>query len=368
MDTATGSRLSRLSRKPRILLGTLAAMALAAIAVAGILGAASGAGRRTAAAEPSPGETTPAIEGPFVHENLAIYLLRGPDRLDLAGVIPLGQALEQGKAVVRETGNVNELVVENLGDTGVFIEAGDIVKGGQQDRVLATDLVLPPKSGPIPIDAFCVEQGRWAGRGEEPAARFASSNDALPSRRLKLAANARRDQGAVWAEVAKLQEELATAAAKPVTAEASHTSLQLTLEHDDVELGVARYVESLRSRPNGRDDVVGYAFAIGGEIVSADLYGAAQLARERWPKLLRAAAVEAFAARTEAGSAPPPKKDAVAQVLARVEQRSAASPAASSESLDLVVESGPASYQVLESKAPGSQKMLHRALVLRDDG
>ena len=47
------------------------------------------------------------------------------------------------------------------------MQSGDIVKGGQQDRVLTVSLMLPPKSGRIPIASFCVEQGRWPARGKE---------------------------------------------------------------------------------------------------------------------------------------------------------------------------------------------------------
>jgi hypothetical protein len=351
----------------RILSAALVGAALIAAASAMWLGAGGFGTPGGAAAEPTPA-APPEIEGPFVHDNLAVYLLRGPDRLDLEGVITLAEALEQGKAVVRETGDVNELQVENLADVGVFIEAGDIVKGGQQDRVLATDLVVPPKSGPIPIDAFCVEQGRWSARGDEPAAHFASSDDALPARQLKLAAKEQRSQGAVWAEVAKLQEKLAVAAAKPVTGEASHTSLQLTLENEEVEKGVTSYLDALAHRPAGRDDVVGFAFAVNGEVVSADLYGASKLARERWPKLLRAAAVEAFAGRGDQGKVKePPAAPVVAEVLARAEESSAA--ASTEETLELVVDSDRGSYQLLESRGKASKdskKLYHRALVLRD--
>jgi len=57
--------------------------------------------------------------------------------------------------------SVNALTVENTGKDEVFVQAGDIVKGGQQDRVLSVDLLLPPRSGEVTIAAFCVEHGRW---------------------------------------------------------------------------------------------------------------------------------------------------------------------------------------------------------------
>src|SRR5882724_6494278 len=106
------------------------------------------------------------VSGPVTHENLAIYLIRGPSA---AGKVPLTLDEALGKRAVRvhETGNVNELTVENLGNEDVFIQSGDIVKGGQQDRALTVSLILPPKSGRVPLSAFCVEQGRWAARGKE---------------------------------------------------------------------------------------------------------------------------------------------------------------------------------------------------------
>jgi hypothetical protein len=313
---------------------------------------------------------TPVVEGPFVHDNLALYLLRGVDRLELDGVLTLAQALDQGKVVVRETGDVGSLVIENLGDVGVFVEAGDIVKGGRQDRVLATDLVVPPRSGPLAIDAFCVESGRWSARPEEPSSHFASAQDALPARRLKVAARHEKDQGAVWAEVEKLQQRLAVAAEGPVTAAASATSLQLTLEHDAVRKGASRYVEALQPALERFSDAIGYAFAVNGEIVAADLYGAAELARKRGRKLLHAAAVEALAERNANDASTPPAAAAVGALLERAE-RSAAASLDDADVLDVLLDAELASYHLLESRGPSGagaepkKQMLHRALVLR---
>src|SRR5262249_43880082 len=99
----------------------------------------------------------PRLSGPFTHENLTVYLIHGPDQLKGARLLTLDEALEQKKVVVHETKNVGELSVENVGDVPVFLQACDIVKGGQQDRILATDLLLPPRSGKVPIKSFCCE-------------------------------------------------------------------------------------------------------------------------------------------------------------------------------------------------------------------
>jgi hypothetical protein len=50
-----------------------------------------------------------SIAGPFTHENLSIFLLRGTDAFDGSRFIPLDQALEQKCAVVHETGIVGQL-------------------------------------------------------------------------------------------------------------------------------------------------------------------------------------------------------------------------------------------------------------------
>ena len=65
----------------------------------------------------------------------------------------------------------------------MFVQSGDIVKGGKQDRVLTVSLVLPPRSGRIAIAAFCVEQGRWSARGKEDVKTFAGVATAMPSPR-----------------------------------------------------------------------------------------------------------------------------------------------------------------------------------------
>ena len=107
------------------------------------------------------------LTGPYTHNNLAIYLIHR----EIGDVSPvpltLEEAMQQGLVKVSETNAVNELLVRNLGKREVFIQSGDIVKGGKQDRVLTVSMIIAPNSGNIPIGAFCVEHGRWASRGGE---------------------------------------------------------------------------------------------------------------------------------------------------------------------------------------------------------
>lgn len=301
----------------------------------------------------------PRVDPPITHEGVSIYLLKGRSE---PGPIPLtlAEALEKGAIEVHETGNVSELKIENKGNESVFVQLGDIVKGGRQDRVLTVSLLLKPQSGLVPIGAYCVEQGRWSARGTEDARKFAASEALLPSREAKVAiarpsqpvttsagdaprsrspieaelnATQRREtlqamdqrlgalsgradsQGEVWRNVDALQKQLSSNLAAPVASERSRTSLQLSLENEKLKAVQAAYVAALEPAGLKDDDVVGVAVAIGGRIASADLYPSNGLFRKMWPKIVRAAATEAIAL-GDKGAKPAPTAEAVATFLA----------------------------------------------------
>src|ERR1700674_1321495 len=160
-----------------------------------------------------PGQTPPGkdeyrLEGPFTQGNLTVFLIHGQDRIKGQTFITLQEALVQRKVIVRETSSVNELSIENISREEVYVQSGDIVKGGQQDRMMAVDLILPPRSGKVPISAFCVENGRWSKRGAEEVTVFNSSANVVAGRDLKLAAKDAESQGEVWRQVTVAQDKL----------------------------------------------------------------------------------------------------------------------------------------------------------------
>lgn len=252
------------------------------------------------------------LSDPVTFRNLAIYFVHGASR---SGPVPLTlqEALAKKVVTVRETGQVNELKVENTGDEAVFIQSGDIVKGGQQDRVLSVSLLLPPHSGKIPIDSFCVESGRWSARGAEDVRTFSSANAAVPSRiaKLKMAgavapkadstggstARFGSPQQEIWKSVAEVQGKLTRSLGAPVAAPRSQSSLQLSLENDQLAEEQAAYIAALQSKGEEGDDIVGYVFAVNGKVNSADIYPSNGLFKKMWPKLLRASVTEAIGER-----------------------------------------------------------------------
>ncbi|HEY8184950.1 MAG TPA: DUF6569 family protein [Pyrinomonadaceae bacterium] len=249
-------------------------------------------------AKPEAAVSNYELSGPYTYENLTIFLIHGPDQPNSKVFMPLQEAMERKVVIVHETSDVNELAIENVSRTEeVLVQAGDIVKGGQQDRVLAVDLLLPPRSGRIPIDAFCVEQGRWQQRGQEGVAQFDSSNEMVATRSLKMAAKEAKSQSGVWREVGEAQTKLSRSVDEDVRSSVSRSSLQLALENEKVHQSTTAYVTKLSSIMEGKNDVIGYVFAINDKINSADLYSSHELFRRFWPKLLKTTAIEAVAER-----------------------------------------------------------------------
>jgi hypothetical protein len=235
------------------------------------------------------------LSGPFTHRNLSIFLVHGKSLIKSKTFLTLQEALVQKKVVVYETKSVNELAIENFSNEEVYVQAGDIVKGGQQDRMIGVDLIVPPKSGRLPISAFCVEHGRWSGRGSERAAVFSSSSDAVATKEIKLAAKRENSQGGVWESVTVAQNKLSQNVGTRVNSPVSASSLQLAVENGKVQDTADSYIKALSGIVNRSDDVIGYVFAINGKVNSADVYGSNVLFKKLWPKLLKANAIEAIA-------------------------------------------------------------------------
>jgi hypothetical protein len=311
-------------------------------------------------------ESSPTVLDPITHDNLSVYFVRGPSA---PGPVPLtlAEALAKGTVTVHETGSVNELKIENTGSEDVFVQAGDIVKGGQQDRVLTVSLIVPSRSGQVPIGVFCVEHGRWSARGREDVKRFASAEKAVPSREAKLAmmapmkpdagpspsagssgatsaaqtSNAATEQrqstyrggrsetgtrqSEVWANVDKIQGKLSKNLNARVASGISASSLQLSLENEKLDEARRGYIKALAAAGEKSDDIVGVVVAINGRVSSADVYPSNGLFRKMWPKLLDAAATEAIGEKG-AKAAPAPNADAARAFMMAADKASPAAP------------------------------------------
>jgi hypothetical protein len=326
--------------------------------------------------------------GPFTNQNLTVYLVRGKPAAKMK-LLPLQQAMADNKVMVYETGNVNQLSIENRSNEDVYVQSGDIVKGGQQDRVLTTDFVLPAHSGKLPVSSFCVEQGRWSKRGAEPVANFNASNLSVPSKDLKMAVKSNAPQSQVWSYVAESRAKLASgatglsgvaggvAAARPAApppppaaadarAVPASTSMQMAMESKPVVDRTETYMKALAKIVDEHKDASGYVYLINGKLNSAEVYSSPELFRQMWPKLLRASATEALAEQPQAKSAPPapPSTATVKAMLVEADQGKQASKQAAGQSIVTRKESAKVVlFETHDPKTGGD--WIHRSYVVK---
>jgi hypothetical protein len=227
-------------------------------------------------------------------------------------------------AVMRDSAQVNRLVLINNAKRPLLLLAGEIVTGGKQDRVIGKDRIIPAESDPVDLSVFCVEPGRWVATSEQfgaSEATYASADGspkpavpatlmAQPSVRAKAMGD--KDQNQVWAAVRKQQAQAmetveVAAAATPASTEAlrATSSYARVMENKDVKAqvdAVAKPIEqnyqSLIKQLRDRN-AVGVVVAVNGRIIWADIFASSDLLEKYWPKLVRSYASEAVVTRAK---------------------------------------------------------------------
>jgi hypothetical protein len=233
---------------------------------------------------------TPAVGAPLSHENLSVFILEDTAARSPGEWITLEEGLKSGKVRVSETpqAQVAELLIENRSTQTCFVQAGDVVKGGQQDRAIATDLVVPPRSGKLPVPSFCVESGRWSGGGASP---FGTTTGLAAGAALRAAIQKDKDQQKVWKAVEEAKRKLVEANSLRAS---SSTSLNEQVLDRKVQERLAGFMKALGKACDGKEKAVGLVTAVNGRLSGADLYADPGLFRKLYPRLLASAALEAI--------------------------------------------------------------------------
>lgn len=178
--------------------------------------------------------------------------------------------------------HVGALRVRCLGESPVLIQAGTVLRGGNQDRLPAHDVVVWPGAGWQEIQVYCCEAGRWTKERDG----FEVSRDlALPS--LRRLVYFGRPQTHIWDEVKR--ELFAVQAKSPSSA--------LRAAYDDA--GYKKLAEEYAAAlSRGLDESVeacGVAAAVGDQLLSIETYGSPALFRQALPGILRGLSLQALA-------------------------------------------------------------------------
>lgn len=118
----------------------------------------------------------------------------------IEGVTGLQEAMRQRWVTVSERGtasteNVHWLRIHNHSQRPLLVLAGEMVRGGRQDRMLTADTVLFPNGRDQYVRVMCVEEGRWSNK-EKAFQYFGFVNPAL-RRTLDESGN----QVVIWREI-----------------------------------------------------------------------------------------------------------------------------------------------------------------------
>ena len=233
------------------------------------------------------------FSGPTRHENLEINFLIGPS--GPPDYVTLAEGCNQQLVEIYETGRVGRLAVVNKStDRPLFIQLGELLKGGLQDRAVATDLILDPGEKYDGVTAYCVEQARWSKREAEDHTKFVPTQEFLATKPLRKSLEKQEDQTAVWAAVNSAQLEIAAAVPGYQESAASPSSYKLSLEDPALKKNVEDWFRVISRKSGPNEKTVGVAITISGRLEKIDWYGHAEVFHRLWPGLMRAAVLEAL--------------------------------------------------------------------------
>jgi hypothetical protein len=223
-------------------------------------------------------------------QNLQLYPIRANEAFvkrhsNMGNYETLKEALDKKKVVITESngGEVNSLFVENVSKDTVVILSGEVMQGGKQDRMVAQDVILYPKSGKKGLSVFCVEQGRW--HPKESGMEF-KNYYSISSSKVRKAAAVKKDQQEVWNEVAQ-----ATAKNKATSSTGALAALR---QSGDFTNELKRYAHFFNKVIGNESDVIGVIAVSGDSVLGGDMFANHQLFEKHYPNLVNSYATEAI--------------------------------------------------------------------------
>ncbi len=194
-----------------------------------------------------------------------------------------------------DMGAVNSLTVQNKSQDTVYLMAGDVVKGGNQDRVLAQDMILPPRTLAT-IEVFCVEQNRWqyreAGEQEETEKQkkdrkvFAFSGYYnVVSNNIRRTVKHEKNQNSVWSAVGDL-----TMNNKASSSTGTYTALE---DSKDYTVERNKYLAFFEDKMEDIDNVIGMVVVSGDKVLGTDIFNHPKLFKKQYKVLLHSYVTDA---------------------------------------------------------------------------
>lgn len=228
---------------------------------------------------------------PLQAKNLTIIFLSGADTIG-AEFATLDELASKGLVEICECkkgATVPLVEIENKSKRDLYIQAGETILGGRQDRVIKCDTMIPAKTKVL-VAVYCVEQSRWKG-----------SSDFQGDKRMPFIAPTRGlryyvqhkcggQQSKVWDEVEEAKRKAAGAFGTGRSETSSvHEELEKALSNED-------FKELVRCGKENEvpQDALGAIFVANGDLLGFDVYASHDIFVKQFPKLLNSAAFEAL--------------------------------------------------------------------------
>lgn len=272
------------------------------------------------------------------YDGVQIFPIRSTSAHEVKGdVVTLKEALNQGTVSVLEQGEgeVSQLMVVNSGQKPVLLAVGDVVEGGRQDRVIVSDLLIPPNKRPTPVAVHCVEQGRWTQGAQRVAFNYGGRGESALKKVLQLESNQQATWGAVAGLIGAKGTQIQHLASR---GESSDTSRQdffsdaqrqsellsdlqpatgtymVAMNSAAIETHITAYTDAMEPLLE-EANLVGFVIALDGELVAAEAYGDSRLFRASSRDILRSVGLDALSRATTSADAEPVSSHEAAEFL-----------------------------------------------------
>ncbi len=260
--------------------------------------------------------STFSTEEGITYENLSIYPIKATEgfinkNIEPAKMKSLKEGINTRGFYVTEkkpygrfedAGAVNTLTIQNKSEETIYLMQGDVVQGGNQDRVIAQNLVVPPRTI-TDIEVYCVEKGRWKYReedikDEDPEAKkkrkiYAFSGYYhVASSELRKTVRETKNQANVWEKVGELTLKN-NGGSTTGTYTALEGSDKFTEQRD-------AYLEFFNMNLKGKEDCVGMIAISGTQILGADIFGHPSLFQKKYQDVLHGYITDAVSSNSKA--------------------------------------------------------------------
>ena len=197
--------------------------------------------------------------------------------------IPDVRQVDANQALLQQMMNysgdeVNNLQVNNLSEDTLYLMAGEIIKGGKQDRTLAEDMVIPPGEKGVDLPVFCVEKGRWRYKGEQE--KVFGGYFSVSSNKVRSVVTKQKNQKAVWEAVQVVAEDY------DVESETgAYTELEKSSEFQKTREDFILFYENAFA---SIDNCVGFIGVNQQKIIGCDIFATPGLFTKQFTNLLHA--------------------------------------------------------------------------------